>query len=200
MHAHELIFKSCGVSVLKWKGSNAVPDDEVGLRGWGGDDMAVRGGGQEGTGRSSGTEVSDKSDILALTAEELITDIDAEAAQSLDPTIHNAITITTEDDGTTSNGQTSEGGCPTEIEQSNNKEGKAIEGLDTQSTVSADGGKESAGQNYEYVYEGEWHRGLRHGEGRLIYPTGEEYVGHWVKNVRHGVGVLQATEFTYEVS
>lgn len=180
-----------------------MPDDETGLRERGVDDVAIRGGGGEGVGEgeggAGGTEESDKSNILALTAEELITDLNAEAAQSLDPTIHNPLAITVEDDGTAADRQTSEVVGPTEIKKSNDKKEQVTEGLDAQDRLSGDRGNGRAGQKYEYEYAGEWQRGLRHGEGRLLYPTGEEYVGDWFTNVRHGVGVLQAVEFTYEV-
>jgi hypothetical protein len=80
-------------------------------------------------------------------------------------------------------------------------DGQAAKGLDSKDTMSRDGGTGRAGRKYEYEYEyeGEWQHGLRHGEGRLLYPTGETYVGEWIKNVRHGVGLLSAVGFTYEV-
>ena len=38
------------------------------------------------------------------------------------------------------------------------------------------------------VYEGEFYRGEKHGEGELIKPTGEKYIGQWQLNSREGEG------------
>ncbi|KAK7197856.1 Phosphatidylinositol 4-phosphate 5-kinase [Novymonas esmeraldas] len=38
------------------------------------------------------------------------------------------------------------------------------------------------------VYCGEWHRNLRHGYGRMVYPDGSRYLGRWVHGRRSGKG------------
>ena len=37
-------------------------------------------------------------------------------------------------------------------------------------------------------YEGEWHMGLPHGEGTMVFNNGETYMGEWEKGVRQGFG------------
>lgn len=34
-------------------------------------------------------------------------------------------------------------------------------------------------EGHEYVYEGEWHDGRRHGEGTLTLPNGDTLTGQW---------------------
>ena len=34
------------------------------------------------------------------------------------------------------------------------------------------------GKEYEYEYDGEWRRGLKHGQGKLMYPTGNYFLLH----------------------
>ena len=41
------------------------------------------------------------------------------------------------------------------------------------------------------VYEGEWRRGERHGEGRVEYRNHDVYMGQFKENDRHGYGLLQ---------
>ena len=40
------------------------------------------------------------------------------------------------------------------------------------------------------AYEGEWHRGVRHGRGVTMLPSGECYVGEWCQGKRQGTGSL----------
>ena len=37
-------------------------------------------------------------------------------------------------------------------------------------------------------YEGEWHKGLPHGEGSQVFTNGETYMGEWQAGMRHGFG------------
>ena len=37
-------------------------------------------------------------------------------------------------------------------------------------------------------YEGEWHKGLPHGEGSQVFANGETYMGEWHTGMRHGFG------------
>jgi len=183
-------------------------------RGEEGEGREGREGGEGGEGESD-----TKSDILALTVEEVIAgadlELDAEAAHdaeadqtlALGPAFQNTNPATNNVGGTAAaaalsetNGQTSEGEDPANITISHEGDGQAAKGLDSKDTMSGDGGTGRAGRKYEYEYEGEWQHGLRHGEGRLLYPTGETYVGDWIKNVRHGVGLVNAVGFTYEVN
>lgn len=186
--------------------------DNLAARGEEGEGREGRAGGAGGEGESD-----TKSDILALTEEEVITgadlDLDAEAAQTLharalSPATQNTNPATNNVGGTAAaaaaalsetNAQTSVGQDPANITISHEGDVLAAKGLDSTNTMSRDGGTGRAGRKYEYEYEGEWQHGLRHGEGRLLYPTGETYVGGWIKNVRHGVGLLSAVGFTYEV-
>src|SRR5271169_7119085 len=41
----------------------------------------------------------------------------------------------------------------------------------------------------EDCYEGQWNRGLRHGQGKRVSSSGETYEGSWKDNMRHGYGV-----------
>jgi len=220
------------ISILKWHPSSTVVTTVVTAA----DNFAARGEegeGREGRARKAGGEgESDtKSDILALTGEEVITgaalDLDALDLDALDLDASNAeaastlalspVTTTQNTNPATNysnylggtaaapaalsetNRQTSVGQDPANITVSH--DGQAAKGMDSKDTMSRDGGTGRAGRKYEYEYEyeGEWQHGLRHGEGRLLYPTGETYVGEWIKNVRHGVGLLSAVGFTYEV-
>jgi hypothetical protein len=40
------------------------------------------------------------------------------------------------------------------------------------------------------IYEGDYNKDLREGEGTYYYNTGEKYVGEWVNGLREGNGVL----------
>ena len=40
------------------------------------------------------------------------------------------------------------------------------------------------------IYEGDYNKNLREGEGTYYYNTGEKYVGEWVNGLREGKGVL----------
>ena len=35
------------------------------------------------------------------------------------------------------------------------------------------------GKEYEYEYDGEWRHGLKHGQGKLMYPTGNYFLLHF---------------------
>ncbi|XP_035208399.1 radial spoke head 1 homolog [Stegodyphus dumicola] len=39
-------------------------------------------------------------------------------------------------------------------------------------------------------YEGERQRGLRHGFGMYVFPSGARYTGYWRKGLRHGIGTF----------
>ena len=42
------------------------------------------------------------------------------------------------------------------------------------------------------IYEGEKNpRGLKHGEGKLVWPNGCEYEGEWVNDQANGMGILK---------
>jgi len=49
----------------------------------------------------------------------------------------------------------------------------------------ANGNGISEGENN---YEGEFRKGLPHGQGTLVYANGAMYIGNWKKGFRHGVG------------
>jgi hypothetical protein len=214
------------ISILKWHPSSTVVTAAANLAARGEEDEGREGRAREAGGEGESDKTSD---ILALTGEEVITgaaldalaldalDLDAlgldasnaEAAQTLtlNPATctQNTNPATNNVGGTAAaaaalsdtNRQTSVGQDPANITVCH--DGQAAKGLDSKDTMSRDGGTGRAGRKYEYEYEGEWQHGLRHGEGRLLYPTGETYVGEWIKNVRHGVGLLSAVGFTYEV-
>ena len=37
-------------------------------------------------------------------------------------------------------------------------------------------------------YEGDWDRGMIHGQGTMIFTDGSKYTGHWSQNVEQGKG------------
>ena len=37
-----------------------------------------------------------------------------------------------------------------------------------------------------YCYEGEWRKGLKHGQGTMSFPSGDSYQGDWWQDQRHG--------------
>lgn len=39
------------------------------------------------------------------------------------------------------------------------------------------------------VYEGDFHKGHRHGQGLYTYANGDTYEGEWYKGKKHGRGV-----------
>ena len=39
------------------------------------------------------------------------------------------------------------------------------------------------------VYEGEYMKGMRHGEGTYTFADGEKYKGQWFQDQQHGQGV-----------
>lgn len=41
------------------------------------------------------------------------------------------------------------------------------------------------------IYEGDFHRGERHGEGTCTFPGGERYTGSWGNGKMHGEGTLE---------
>ncbi len=50
------------------------------------------------------------------------------------------------------------------------------------------------------IYEGEFHKNQRHGEGLQIYGSGDQYDGDWVAGKRHGQGMLRCASGTiYDV-
>lgn len=46
------------------------------------------------------------------------------------------------------------------------------------------------------VYEGEWRRGQRHGEGLLQSASGIKFRGTWVRNKKQGLGILMRANGT----
>jgi hypothetical protein len=43
-------------------------------------------------------------------------------------------------------------------------------------------------------YEGETVRGLKHGRGKLWYPSGSVYVGSWARDKKHGEGRFESRD------
>eukprot|EP00397_Hematodinium_sp_SG-2012_P009454 GEMP01009538.1.p1 GENE.GEMP01009538.1~~GEMP01009538.1.p1 ORF type:complete len:1005 (+),score=261.73 GEMP01009538.1:25-3039(+) len=43
-------------------------------------------------------------------------------------------------------------------------------------------------EEQETKYEGQWQLGLRHGQGKLSYPSGSFYEGEWESDRKHGAG------------
>jgi MORN repeat len=49
------------------------------------------------------------------------------------------------------------------------------------------------------VYEGQWHEGLKHGQGTRTWSSGEKYEGGWKENKRQGYGIQTYVDgSTYE--
>lgn len=49
------------------------------------------------------------------------------------------------------------------------------------------------------TYLGQYHNGMRHGKGRMVWPDGTVYEGQWISNKRHGKGrVIYAQGDYYE--
>ncbi len=44
------------------------------------------------------------------------------------------------------------------------------------------------------ILTGDFQHGLQHGEGKLVYPNGSQYVGAWEADQMHGYGVLRDAE------
>ncbi len=40
------------------------------------------------------------------------------------------------------------------------------------------------------VYDGEFIKGLKHGFGRIVYPTGNRYEGYWKNDMKDGKGTM----------
>lgn len=40
------------------------------------------------------------------------------------------------------------------------------------------------------VYEGDFDRGLKHGFGKIVYPSGNYYEGNWAFDKKEGYGVM----------
>lgn len=63
-------------------------------------------------------------------------------------------------------------------------------GNDTEPTADADPDAwKEAGPN-AWKYNGEWHDGTMHGQGRMTFADGWEYVGMWERGVMHGQGTI----------
>ena len=41
------------------------------------------------------------------------------------------------------------------------------------------------------VYDGAVSKGLRHGQGQMILPSGDIYKGNWKNDLRHGSGICK---------
>lgn len=49
-----------------------------------------------------------------------------------------------------------------------------------------------------YIYQGNWRRGARDGQGHYNYPDGSEYRGTWRNNKKDGYGVFSSRGNRYE--
>jgi len=76
------------------------------------------------------------------------------------------------------------------------KNGDAYEG---EWFESSEGGTQHGYGTYEYrnrghlgcsLYKGQWHKGLKHGHGVLLYQNGGIYVGQWMESQKHGLGIM----------
>ena len=41
------------------------------------------------------------------------------------------------------------------------------------------------------MYEGDFFKGIKHGNGTLIYSNGTKYEGEWLNDTQHGQGKLK---------
>ena len=49
--------------------------------------------------------------------------------------------------------------------------------------------KMSSGIQYSF-YQGQWERGMKWGQGKMTYASGNFYEGNWENNKRNGHGVM----------
>ena len=53
--------------------------------------------------------------------------------------------------------------------------------------------KNEIGQVKSAIYDGGVSKGLKHGQGQMIMPSGDIFKGNWKNDLRHGSGICKFT-------
>lgn len=67
----------------------------------------------------------------------------------------------------------------------------AVSGMSWSGTPPSEGSGSADDWALTGVFDGQWVAGKRHGQGSIVYASGDTFEGQWVADTRHGAGTVQ---------